>query len=160
MIEDQPQATVRPVMIELRGDRYVRVTNDGKTSASDAASANDLTRPDQLQPLISSRANHAATAPTIAVSTEDAGAPSAPSRASGDLPPAVLIYRDGHTESVRDYAIADGMLYARGDYYSDGYWTKTISLAGLNLPATISSNADRGVKFVLPGAPNEVITRP
>ena len=39
-----------------------------------------------------------------------------------DLPPALLVFRDGHTEEVRDYTIADGILYARGDFYTDGYW--------------------------------------
>jgi hypothetical protein len=77
-----------------------------------------------------------------------------------DLPPALLIFRDGHTEEVRDYTIADGILYARGDYYTDGYWNKTIALSTLNLAQTLEANATRTVKFVLPSSPNEVITRP
>ena len=76
------------------------------------------------------------------------------------LPPAVLIFHDGHREEVRDYTIADGTLYARGDYYTDGYWNKKIDLASLNVPQTLQANADRNVKFVLPSSPNEVITRP
>ncbi len=39
-------------------------------------------------------------------------------------PPALLIFRDGHSEEVRDYAIADGILYARGDYYATDTGTK------------------------------------
>jgi hypothetical protein len=70
------------------------------------------------------------------------------------------MFRDGHSEEVRDYTIADGVLYARGDYYTDGYWNKKIDLAALNLPQTREANADRSVKFVLPSSPNEVITRP
>jgi hypothetical protein len=74
--------------------------------------------------------------------------------------PAVVVYRDGHREDVRAYAIADGVLYAGGDYYADGYWNKKIELSSLNLPATVKSNEERGVKFTLPSAPNEVVTRP
>jgi hypothetical protein len=77
-----------------------------------------------------------------------------------NLPSAVLIFRDGHSEEVRDYTIADGILYARGDYYTDGYWSKKIDLAALNVPETLQANANRSVKFVLPSSPNEVITRP
>jgi len=76
------------------------------------------------------------------------------------LPPAVLIFRDGHREEVGDYTIADGFLYARGDYYTDGYWNRKIDLSTLNLNQTLQANADRSVKFVLPSSSNEVITRP
>jgi hypothetical protein len=76
------------------------------------------------------------------------------------LPPALLIFRDGHSEEVRDYAIADGILYARGDYYADGYWNKKIAISTLNLPQTFQANTSRNVKFVLPTSANEVITRP
>jgi hypothetical protein len=77
-----------------------------------------------------------------------------------DLPPVVLVFRDGHSEEVRDYTIADGMLYARGDFYTDGYWNKKIDLFNLDVTQTLQANAAREVKFVLPSSPNEVITRP
>jgi hypothetical protein len=88
--------------------------------------------------------------------------PAAPATAAPqrDQPAVVLIYRDGHTEEVHDYAIADGILYARGDYYTDGYWNKKIALSTLNVAETLEANATRNVKFVLPTSPNEVITRP
>jgi hypothetical protein len=79
---------------------------------------------------------------------------------SRDEPNAVLIFRDGHTEEVHDYAIADGILYARGDYYTDGYWNKKIALSTLNVAETLQANNERNVKFTLPASPNEVITRP
>ena len=75
------------------------------------------------------------------------------------LPPAVLIFRDGHSEEVRDYTIADGIIYARGDYYTDGYWNKKIDLATLDLAQTQQANSARNVNFTLPSSPNEVITR-
>jgi hypothetical protein len=77
-----------------------------------------------------------------------------------DLSPALLVFRDGHSEEVRDYTIAGGILYARGDYYTDGYWNKTIELSTLNVPQTLQANTMRNVRFVLPASPNEVITRP
>jgi hypothetical protein len=77
-----------------------------------------------------------------------------------ELPASILIFRDGHSEEVHDYTIADGFLYARGDYYTDGYWNKKIDLAALNLTATMQTNSTRNVKFVIPSSPNEVITRP
>lgn len=80
--------------------------------------------------------------------------------AAASLPAVTLVFRDGHSEQVRDYTIAQGSLYARGDYYTDGYWNKKIDLAALNVPATLQANAERNVKFVLPSSPNEVITRP
>jgi len=72
----------------------------------------------------------------------------------------VLVFRDGHREEVSDYTIADGVLYARGDYYRDGAWNRKIELKSLNLPETIHSNDARGVHVQLPTSPNEVITRP
>jgi hypothetical protein len=77
-----------------------------------------------------------------------------------DLPAVFLVFRDGHSEEVRDYTIADGILYARGDYYTDGYWNKKIAISTLNLNQTLEANATRSVRFVLPTSPNEVITRP
>jgi hypothetical protein len=152
MIDDQPHPSAQPLMIELRGGHYVRITDGHELSESDSAAAN------YQQPPIAG--SERAPAQPAGTPIEVSGASTQPTRAAEDLQPAVLIYRDGHSESVRDYAITGGKLYARGNYYSDGYWTKTIDLAALNLPATISSNAGHGVNFVLPGAPNEVVTRP
>src|ERR1700722_6988731 len=153
--EDQPRPGTQPLMIELRGDRYVRISGGEEASDNNSASANY-----QQLPIASAKTVHASQARPAIIPPEIGSASTAPVRGTQDLQPAVLIFRDGHTENVRDYAITGGMLYARGDYYTDGYWTKTVALANLNIPATLASNADRGVKFVLPGAPNEVVTRP
>jgi len=83
-----------------------------------------------------------------------------PAAAARVLPAAILIFRDGHSQEVHDYTIADGFLYARGDFYTDGYWNKKIDLAALDLAATMQTNSARNVKFVIPSSPNEVITRP
>jgi hypothetical protein len=120
-------------MIELQNGRYVRVNStavDGEALPLNLAPSHD----------------RLATPLTIATPPQT-------------LPPAVLIFRDGHSEEVRDYTIADGMLYARGDYYTDGYWNKKINLATLDLAQTQQANSTRNVKFTLPSSPNEVITR-
>jgi hypothetical protein len=123
----------QPLMIELQNGHYVHVNDaaiDGE--AVPLASAAQVTK---------SEASRIATSPA-------------------DSAPAVLIFRDGHNEEVRDYTIADGALYARGDFYVDGYWNKKIQISSLNVPQTLEANAQRGVKFVLPSSPNEVVTRP
>ena len=138
--ESRDSSPSQPLMIELQNGRYVRVNSPAADGDALPLASNDTgssTRPSPAPPAL------------IA----------APSPAPA-LPPVVLIFRDGHNEEVRDYTIADGILYARGDYYTDGYWNKKIGLASLNVNQTLQANADRNVKFLLPTSPNEVITRP
>ena len=77
-----------------------------------------------------------------------------------ELPPAVLVFRDGRRQEVSSYAIIGPALYASGSYWTNGYWTQKILLADLDLAATLQANQQRGVNFVLPSAPDQVITRP
>jgi hypothetical protein len=128
-------------MIELQGDRYVRI-GEGASQHENAVAA----------------ADSSAAAPQVSTVATRA---SAPARMQAmPLQPATLIYRDGHSEQVQDYAIFGGIIYARGDYWQNGYWTKPIKLSVLNIPATLQTNLEQGVKFVLPSGPNEVVTRP
>lgn len=90
--------------------------------------------------------------------SEPSTSPSHISRA--ELPPVTLVFRDGHRQEVSDYVIANGNLYAHGDYWRDGFWTRTIQLSSLDLLSTARVNSESGVKFVLPSGPNEVVTRP
>lgn len=124
----------RPLMIELRGDRYVRVSGQETSTVEmiDPVPA----RPPQPR---SATAPHSAAPP--------------------ELPTVVLVFRDEHREEVSDYTIADGVLYTRGDY-STGSWNRKIALSSLDLPETLKSNQSRGVRFQLPSSPNEVIVRP
>jgi hypothetical protein len=127
----------QPLMIELQNGRYVHVSNaaiDGEALPLDLS------------------AKRSAPAKSSEKSNGEQKV-----AAAHDLPPALLIFRDGHSEEVRDYTIADGVLYARGDFYADGYWNKKIALATLDLPQTVRANANRNVKFVLPSSANEVI---
>jgi len=126
------ETKAEPLLIEWQGDRYVRFSGQHQTVAS--------MLPDYSK---ASEANHPALASSHA-----------------ELPPAVLVFRDGHREAVSDYVIASGNLYARGDYYRDGFWTKTVQLSALDIPATVAVNSASGVRFVLPSGPYEVVTRP
>jgi hypothetical protein len=141
----------QPLMIELQNGRYVRVNN----TAADGE-ALPLTPAQNSQPTKLTR--HSSTRPP-ATNPTPAG-PIVAALTAHNLPPVVLIFRDGHSEEVRDYTIAEGILYARGDYYTDGYWNKKIDLATLDVAQTLQANATHNVKFVLPSSPNEVITRP
>jgi hypothetical protein len=148
-------ASSQPLMLELQNGHYVRVNSNVAEvdDAHDLTFAASGTTNKKPQPAKSAR-NHSSTAADPSPALE------ATASHSRELPPATLIFRDGHSEEVRDYTIADGILYARGDYYADGYWNKKIGLTALNIPETLQANATRNVKFVLPASPNEVITRP
>jgi hypothetical protein len=76
-----------------------------------------------------------------------------------ELPPAVLIFRDGHTEEVKRYTIQGGVLYAKTDFWSTGSWTRKILITELDVPASLKLNAERGAKFNLPSGPNEIVVR-
>lgn len=89
-----------------------------------------------------------------------AGSAPSPGQQRPELPPAVLVFRDGHRQEVSSYSIIGPALYASGSYWTNGYWTQKVLLADLDLSATILANQERGVKFVLPSAPDQVVTRP
>jgi hypothetical protein len=149
MLDDQGPSNSQPLMIELQNGRYVRV----KSAAVDGEAQ-------PLVPINSLPAKSVRVRAAKPATSESAPPPPIASAKAVPLPAAVLVFRDGHSEEVRDYTIADGILYARGDYYTDGYWNKKIDLAGINVSGTLEANAARSVKFVLPSSPNEVITRP
>jgi hypothetical protein len=127
------------LLIELQGDRYVRFGGAQETQDRATSAHPDYEAPAATEP------------PSSATQKERAAAQAA------ELPPAVLVYRDGHREEVADYAIANGVIYVRANYWQNGYWTKHIPLAALDPAATMQANQQRGVKFMLPSAPNVVI---
>jgi hypothetical protein len=77
-----------------------------------------------------------------------------------ELPPAILVFHDGRREEVSDYTIMSGTIYSKADYWTTGSWSRKIQIADLDVPATLRLNQERGVKFVLPSSPNEVVVRP
>ncbi len=133
--DSQPEAKPEPLLIEWQGDHYVRYESG-----------------EQPEQTVSAPLDYAqGTAPRPQGTATDRPA---------ELPPAVLVYRDGHQEKVSDYSIISGILYARGNYWRDGYWTRNIEISSLNIPATMKASQENGVSFVLPSGPNEVVTRP
>jgi hypothetical protein len=149
------EAPTESLLIELQGDRYVRVSGNQVESGGSSITL----EPDQLPQVFSGKGKRSAQ-PFSHDSVASPSTATAANPAPTLLPSVVLVLRDGTRQEVRDYAIADGALYARGDFYTDGYWNKTIRLSTVNVAETVSTNNSRGVKFVLPSAPNEVITRP
>jgi hypothetical protein len=123
-----------PLMIELRGDSYVQVSGD-------SASQPKLTNVRSEASLFREKRRPAPTRPP-------------------ENQPALLIFRDGHSEKVSSYTIADGTIYAKADYYVDGAWNRKIPISSLNVADTIHSNEARGLAFHLPSAPNEVVVGP
>lgn len=97
------------------------------------------------------------TTANAATATQGSATRSTPAQ---ELPPAILVYRDGHTEEVSSYSIIGTTLYTKSDYWTSGAWSRKIQIADLDVPATIQQNRDRGVKFDLPASPDEVILRP
>jgi hypothetical protein len=139
VMRSQASVPGQPLMIELQNGRYVQVS-----STAIGGEATPL-------PMKANNSSSAAL-PQNSSENEAGGAK--------NLAPVVLIFKNGHQEQVRNYTIANGILYAQGDYYTDGYWNKNIDLASLDLRETVQANASRNVNFVLPSSPNEVVTRP
>jgi hypothetical protein len=130
---EQASMPVQPLLIELQGDRYVRL------SGAESSGAEIIDRESG--------------SPTSEGQTAAHGSVQQPA-------PAVLVFRDGHREEVSEYSITNGVLYANGNYYADGSWNRKIELSTLNLPETLDANRSRSVQFKLPTAPNEVIVGP
>ena len=135
-----PTSPLEPLLIEWQGDHFVRMTASQKDSGS-RQSAPDYSERAALRPV----------APGHKVVTVP------PPR---ELPHAVLVFRDGREEEVSSYTIMNGTIYSKADYWTSGTWTRKIEIAELDVPATLRLNRERGLKFVLPGGPHEVILRP
>ena len=125
VVQPKPEPLPDAVLLELRGNQWVKVTNFGEASAQALGPAATVQALPQEQ-----------------------------------MPPAVLIYRDGHSEEVSSYSIIGKVMYTKSDYWSSGAWTRTIQITDLDVPATLQQNQQRGVKFDLPSGPDEVIIRP
>lgn len=76
-----------------------------------------------------------------------------------ELPPVVLVFRDGHREEMNNYLIQGDALYTSADRWSTGAWSRKIPIAELDVAASLRVNAERGAKFSLPRGPNQVVVR-
>jgi hypothetical protein len=141
-ISDRAPSPAQPLMIELRGDHYVRISGEDTSGVQMQTIDSESSRPVDLR-----RPEKPSSPPTAQPEAHDES-------------PVVLVFRDGHREQISAYTIADGVLYTGGDYYANGSWNKKIELASLNLPETIKTNRASGVSFQLPTSPNEVMVRP
>ncbi len=129
-----PAKPIEPLLLENRDGQWVRVP-----TASQMQTIPGSTQSSSLQP---------GTAGPAAVLTP-----------VPELPPAQIVYRDGHTEEIQKYMIQGGVLYTSSDYWTTGTWTRKIPLADLDIPASVKLNKERGTEFNLPSGPNEVAIR-
>jgi len=134
--EDAPKSSA-PLLIELQGDRYVRIS--GQSSPETPAGS---------------------TAEPPRTLAEMNAAEAVPAQRSAALAPTVFVFRDGHREESNDYSIVGATIYASSNYWESGSWNTQIPVSELDIPATQRANEDHGVRFVLPSGPNEVVTRP
>jgi hypothetical protein len=130
---------VEPLLLEIHDGQWVRVPTGREMQALPQS-----TKPDSAKALSSNSGfvELPATAPRLPA-----------------LPPAVIVFRDGHTEEVAKYMIQGDMLFTNADYWSTGSWTRKIPLSDVDIPASLKLNKDRGTKFNLPSGPNEVVIR-
>ena len=131
----KPAILPDPLLLEAQGDHWVRVTSSGTEFVQSGVA------PSSGTPSETRRVNEAISQPAA-------------------LPPTVLVFRDGHQEEVKKYSIIGGVLYTGADYWKTGSWTRKVSIATLDVPATLKANQAHGVNFSLPSGPGEVIIEP
>ncbi len=139
-----PAAPRESLLIEWQGDHFVRTT----MSAKAAPGGEGVLDYSEKSVLVLPASGRSASGRKGAVQ---------PPR---ELPPAILVFHDGRREEVSDYTIMSGTIYSKADYWTTGSWSRKIQIADLDVPATLRLNQQRGVKFVLPASPNEVVVRP
>ena len=102
-------------------------------------------QPVQIQVQIEDKRPVAEPAPVAAEQAPPAKAPAIASEPVEQGPATVLVFRDGHQQEVRNYAIVGKTLYDLGTFVAH-----KIPLAELDLDQTVKANEDRGVEFTLP----------
>jgi hypothetical protein len=133
-----PPPPVEPLLMEKRNGEWVRVATGNRMATSQPAES-DSAKPAPQRPAILEPAK--GSAPTAA------------------LPPAVIVFRDGHQEEIAKYVIQGDVLFTSTASATGASRERKIPLSQLDLPASLKLNKDRGAKFSLPTAPNEVIVR-
>jgi hypothetical protein len=136
----QPVKLIQPILIERQGEAWVQVSGYQDAPVSGQA--------EPLKPVETARLRAASPGEK------------ATSEPTAQVPPAVLVFRDGHQEEVKSYTIIGHTLYAKSDYWASGSWTRKIEFASLDVPATLKLNEEHGSKFTLPSGPREIVIRP
>ena len=140
------------IVMELRGDRWVRLTSMGPVEVNGSTSAaSSSVQTTALSQAGSGRGDKG----SGTISAFDATY-----KTAAELPAAALIFRDGHQEEAAKYTIVGGVIYIKSDYWSNGSWTRKVNIAELDVPATLRQNQSRGTHFTLPSRPGEVMMRP
>jgi hypothetical protein len=134
-----PPTPAEPLVLEIRDGQWVRVP-----TGSEIQAVPQTAKPDSAK----------AASPNSGIIELPGATPPAAA-----LPPAVIVFRDGHTEEVAKYMIEGVDLYTTADYWTSGSWTRKIPLAQVDIPASLKLNKERGSKFNLPSGPNEVVVR-
>jgi hypothetical protein len=132
---------VEPLVLEYQNGQWVRISSYGQPPAHAQSLQLTSTQASNLLSPLDSRKEAAEPPPA-------------------KLPPAVLVFRDGHKEEIESYIIKGDIIYARADYWSTGLWTRTVPIGELDVSATLKLNLERGGKFSLPAGPNEIMIRP
>jgi len=136
-----------PLMIEWRGDRYVR---SGGSESADRETRNQAALPADSRDLDGSR-----------VRTRDStSSEKTLSQSKRDLSPVLLLFRDGHRQEANNYVIIGDTLYNYSNPYTGQSWTLKIQLTDLDLPGTVHANQARGMQFTLPDGPNQIVAWP
>jgi hypothetical protein len=135
-----PPKSPESLVMEMRGDHWVRLTSYGPMEIAG----------ESREPQSGGASSPVPTkGPTASVLAQ----------VPSELPPAVLVFRDGHQEEVAKYTIVGTTICIKTDYWSTGSWTRKVPIAELNLATTLHVNQERGAKFSLPSRPSEVIVR-
>jgi hypothetical protein len=130
---------VEPLLLENHNGQWVRVP-----TGSEMPTIPPMSKPDSAKAQVPNSG---------LVEIPEAATPPPP------LPPAVIVFRDGHEEEVAKYMIQGETLFTNADYWNTGSWTRKIPLSEVDIPASLKLNRDRGTKFNLPSGPNEVMIR-
>lgn len=105
--------------------------------------------PNRIAPTMFDNGQYMGPMPQRTAASTQTQTPQAPtgitSAAQPPVDPTVLVFRDGHQQEVRNYAIVGDTLYDIG-----GSTAKKIKLADLDLEKTAQVNDQRGVDFQLP----------
>jgi hypothetical protein len=132
------------LVLELQGDHWVRITNYGQSQTVGQSGQRDRDGASNLPFVV----------PPVTTRQIQEAQP------ASELPPAVLVFRDGHREQIGKYLIMGTTIYTSADYWSSGTWTQRVEIAELDVPATMKLNRERGANFSLPSRPSEVMIRP
>jgi hypothetical protein len=133
-----------PLLLEIHDGQWVRVPTGGEMQTLPQPVKSQALKPDPPQ-------SSAPPPGFIEIPPSE--------QAISQLPPAVIVFRDGHSENVEKYMIRGDSLYTSALDFSSGSLTRKIPLTQLDLSASLKINKERGAKFSLPSGSSEIVVR-